>query len=128
MTSRRIGADPSLGRDCQACTLACSLYHEGECGLSLARLAVRKDMASYEFDIILCRHCEPAECLLACPTEALQRNELGALVVMDDVCIQCGACQDACPYGAMMYSERLGRYFKCDLCAGRDDGPLCVQV
>ena len=124
----RIAADASLCRDCQACTLACSLHHEGACSLSLARLAVHKNMAEYEFEIVFCHHCEPAECLLACPADAIQRNNLGALEILDEFCIRCGACQAACPHNAIMHSEALDRYFKCDLCAGRDDGPLCVQV
>jgi len=61
--------DSDLCRDCQACVLACSLYHEG----------------------------------------------------------RCGACMEACPYGAISYNAAADRYLKCDLCAGRER-PLCVEI
>jgi Fe-S-cluster-containing hydrogenase component 2 len=54
--SKVIQTDTKLCRDCQTCALACSLHHEGECNLGLARLLVTKDMARYEFDIVICKH------------------------------------------------------------------------
>ena len=53
----RIQTDVKLCRDCQACTLACSLHREGECNLGLARLVVSKDMANYEFNILDVTSC-----------------------------------------------------------------------
>ena len=50
-----IAIDSQLCRDCQACALACSLVYFGECSLELARLHIRKDMARYTFEIVLCR-------------------------------------------------------------------------
>jgi Fe-S-cluster-containing hydrogenase component 2 len=124
----RIIADGGLCRDCQACALACSLYHEGECNPSLARLLVSKDMARYEFQITICQQCDPPACIPACPTDAMQMDDRGVVVISEDECIQCGACADSCPYGAIFYNEAQDRYLKCDLCAGRDEGPLCVEV
>ncbi len=51
MHSQCLVARDELCRDCQVCTLGCSLYHEGACGLGLARPLVAKDMAKYEFRI-----------------------------------------------------------------------------
>ena len=115
-------------RDCQACVLACSLYHEGECNPSLARLVVAKDMARYEFRISVCQHCDPPECMLVCPSDAISLDERGVAIMDDEVCIQCGACAEACPYDAIFYNQAQDRYLKCDLCAGRGGEPLCVQV
>ena len=128
MTTKKILARPELCRDCQGCTLACSLYHEGECSLSLARLVVTKDMARYEFRITVCQHCDPPECVAACPVDALSLNDDGIAVLDDDACIRCGACADGCPHGAILYHEAQDRYLKCDLCTGREGGPLCVEV
>jgi Fe-S-cluster-containing hydrogenase component 2 len=123
----RIGVDATLCRDCQICTLACSLYHEGVCSLQLARLAVIKDMERYRFRIVICEQCESPACVAACPVDALEIDERGVVVLVEDVCIQCGACVDSCPYDAIFQDEATGRYFKCDLCAGRAGGPLCVE-
>lgn len=117
-----------LCRDCQACALACSLYHEGACGPALARLIVTKDMARYEFDIRICQHCDEPECLAACPADAMSLDDRGVVIIDDDACNQCGACADSCPYDAIFYHEARDRYLKCDLCAGRVDGPLCAQL
>ena len=127
-SERKIKTDAALCRECQACTLACSLYHDGECNLSLARLQVIKDMARYEFQILICRHCESPDCLAACPSEAIVLNAQGVAVILDDACLRCGACVTACPYGVLFYNEARDRYLKCDLCAGRDGGPLCVAI
>ena len=131
----KLMAHPELCRDCQACTLACSLYHDGECSLSLARLRVLKDMEHYRFNIVICRQCDEPDCMGACPNEALRLNEgrrsptgEGVPVIYQDECLLCGACQTACPYSALFYDARSDRYLKCDMCSGRADGPVCAQV
>ena len=124
----RIETDAGLCRDCQACLLACSLYHEGVCSPALARLAVTKDMARYEFDIRICLHCDEPECLAACPADAMSVNNRGVVAIEDELCIACGACADGCPHDAIFYHQSQGRYLKCDLCAGRAEGPLCARL
>ena len=123
-----IETKPELCRDCQACVLGCSLYHESVCSPARARLVVAKDMARFEFDIRICRHCEDAACLAACPADAMCLDGGGVVIIDDDLCIQCGACADACPYGSIFYHAGEDRYLKCDLCASRREGPLCAQL
>ncbi len=123
-----VQAHPDLCRNCQACQLACSLAHEGQCHLGLARLQVRKDMAHYAFDIHICRHCADPECVSACLAGAIQLDERGVAIIDDEECIACSNCAEACPYGAIFYDEGTSRYLKCDLCAGRPGGPLCVAL
>ena len=125
---QRIHVESHLCRDCQACTLACSLYHEGQCNPGLARLAVTKDMAKYEFHILICQHCDSPECLLSCPTDAMTMDGRGVVIIHDEECIQCGACAARCPYDAIFYNVAADRYLKCDLCTGREGGPLCVEL
>jgi Fe-S-cluster-containing dehydrogenase component len=108
--------------------LACSLYHAGECNLSLARLVVTKDMARYEFQILVCQHCDSPDCLAACPSEAMALDDRGAVMILDEACLRCGACAAACPYHAIFYDEATDTYLKCNLCAGREEGPWCVQL
>jgi Fe-S-cluster-containing dehydrogenase component len=126
--NQRIQVDAKLCRDCQTCVLACSLYHEGECNLGLARLVVTKDMARYEFDIVICQHCHEPDCILACPSDAMLLDDRGVVIILDDECDRCGSCAASCPYDAIFYNEAQDRYFKCDLCVDRAEGPLCVEL
>jgi len=125
---RRVHVQPDRCHGCQTCMLACSLSHEGQCHLGLARVRVRKDMARFLFEIRICQHCESPECLAACPTGALSLDERGVVLMDDGVCTRCGLCADACPYDAIFYNAEEDRYLKCDLCAGRAEGPLCVAL
>ncbi len=134
-TNLKLVTHPELCRDCQACTLACSLYHEGECNLSMARLRVLKDMEQYRFDIVVCRHCptgtlcsDEPDCMAACPNEALRLNGWGVPAIVREECLLCGACQASCPYDALFCDNRTGFYLKCDLCSEREEGPVCAQV
>ncbi len=125
---RWLSCDAEACRGCQACLLGCALAHEGVAAPALARLAVDKDMASYTFAITLCRHCAEPACLAACPTGAMVLDKRGVVLIDDALCIRCGACQAACPYGAVFYLAESDRYIKCDLCAGRETGPVCAAL
>jgi Fe-S-cluster-containing hydrogenase component 2 len=125
---RRVVANGDLCRDCQACVLACSLHHEGQCHPGLARLRVDKDMARYRFAVRICRHCDDHPCLAACPTEALRLDSRGVVLLLDDECIRCGGCAAVCPHDAIFFHEAADRYVKCDLSADRPAGPLCVEI
>ena len=128
LVRQRIHATAALCRDCQACMLGCSLRADGACGLASARLAVDKDMATYTFAIRVCRHCDSPDCLAACPSGAIALDDRGVAVLSDAECNRCGACRDACGFGAIFWDEARERYLKCDLCAGRADGPICVAL
>ena len=128
MADFRIKVSAKLCRECQACALACSLYHEGECNPSLSRVVVLKDMAKYKFHILLCYHCETPKCIVACPTDAMVVDERGVVMINQDDCILCETCASSCPHHAIVFDEIQNRYIKCDLCAGREAGPVCVEV
>lgn len=123
---RRLRADDEACRGCEACVLACSVFHEGASQPGLARLVVSKDMARYEFHIDYCRHCDDPPCLAACPVDSMSLDSRGVVLIDDALCLRCGACADACPYHTIYYLADRDRYVKCDLCAGRTQGPLCV--
>jgi Fe-S-cluster-containing hydrogenase component 2 len=96
--------------------------------LSLSRVLVLKDMANYKFHILLCHHCEDPQCIVSCPTEAMTVDERGVVMIVEEDCILCETCASSCPHHAIFYDEVRNRYIKCDLCAGRPEGPVCVEV
>ena len=62
-----------------------------------------------------CRQCRVgAECVEACPEDAIKWNDRGALIITDR-CNGCGACVPACPYDAV---QRIPH------ASANGDGPL----
>jgi len=83
----------------------------------------------------VCKHCEHAGCLEACPTGAIMRTEFNTVVVQQDVCNGCNYCVPACPYGVievhMQGPSADGKAHKCTLCYDRlSDGlePACAKA
>jgi len=73
-----------------------------------------------------CLQCETALCLEVCPVNAITRDPKTSAVVVDrEICLGCGMCVSACPFGYMHMDDALGKATKCDLCGGT---PKCVQM
>jgi Fe-S-cluster-containing dehydrogenase component len=67
-----------------------------------------------------CLHCEQPGCVTVCPTGAsYKRAEDGIVLVDEDLCIGCGLCAWACPYGARELDRVMGVMKKCTLCIDR---------
>lgn len=111
---------------CNLCELACSLTHEGVINPYLARIKVTQIREEGILEPTICRHCNPAPCEEACPTEALYRiPDMSQVVTLDqEKCTQCHSCVDACPFGAVQVGPQ-GEVLKCDMCGGN---PACVLV
>jgi formate dehydrogenase iron-sulfur subunit len=78
----------------------------------------------------VCKHCQSAGCLEACPTGAIVRTEFDTVYVQPDVCNGCGYCVSACPFGVIDRREDDGRAWKCTLCYDRlkeDQTPACAK-
>ena len=85
-----------------------------------------------------CLHCEDAACVTVCPTGAsYKRAEDGIVLVDEALCIGCGLCAWACPYGARELDADQGVMKKCTLCidriynvnlAAEDRVPACVRA
>ena len=85
-----------------------------------------------------CLHCDNAPCVTVCPTGASYKRVADGIVLVDeDLCIGCGLCAWACPYGAREMDEAQGVMKKCTLCADRIDNqhlapqdrePACVRT
>jgi len=66
-----------------------------------------------------CKHCNDAACLNVCPAEAIERTDLGNVVVRQDKCVGNKLCNKACPFGVVTYSEKTRTSHKCTLCNDR---------
>ncbi|MFZ0614455.1 MAG: 4Fe-4S dicluster domain-containing protein [Desulfobacterales bacterium] len=79
----------------------------------------------------VCKHCERAGCLEACPTGAIFRTEFGSVVVQHDICNGCAYCVPSCPFGVIDINLKDGKAHKCTLCYDRLKGglePACAKA
>lgn len=86
---------------------------------------------SWEFSSDVCKHCEIAGCLEACPTGAIVRTEFGGVFIQPDVCNGCGYCVVSCPFGVVERNQDDGRVFKCTFCYDHQKAglqPACAQA
>lgn len=87
--------------------------------------------AAWNFSSDVCKHCENAGCLEACPTGALVRTEFGGVFLQPDVCNGCGYCVVSCPFGVVQRNPADGRAFKCTFCYDRQKAglvPACAKA
>ncbi len=85
------------------------------------------------YEAQLCRHCEDAACMAACPSGAIYRREAEGFVLIDPgKCAGCRACVAACPYGMVYFNEGKNIAQKCTGCAHLLDAgltqPRCVEA
>jgi Fe-S-cluster-containing hydrogenase component 2 len=118
-----IYCDSKLCTGCRTCELVCVGFHDRLSNPKASRIRViRSEPAS---DVaITCRQCENAPCMMACPVSAIRKLKSGLVEVVDARCIGCGACAEACPFGAIWLHPVTKTALKCDLCGG---DPQCVK-
>jgi len=89
------------------------------------------DLMSWAFSSDVCKHCENAGCLEACPTGSIVRTEFGGVYIQPDVCNGCGYCVVSCPFGVVERNPDDGRAFKCTFCYDRQKAgliPACAKA
>jgi formate dehydrogenase iron-sulfur subunit len=89
------------------------------------------DHATWQFSSDVCKHCENAGCLEACPTGSIVRTEFGGVFIQPDVCNGCGYCVVTCPFGVVDRRPDDGRAFKCTFCYDRQragEQPACAKA
>lgn len=85
---------------------------------------------------LICRRCESAPCIKACPQGALEKvptekNDAGILKRANMLCTGCGSCAIACPFGTIYTDLIPFPSSVCDVCRGRlapGEKPLCVTT
>jgi formate dehydrogenase iron-sulfur subunit len=87
--------------------------------------------STWQFSSDVCKHCENAGCLEACPTGSIVRTEFGSVYVQPDICNGCGYCVVTCPFGVIDRRPDDGRAFKCTFCYDRQKAgmePACAKA
>ena len=85
---------------------------------------------------LICRRCESAPCVSACPNGALEKvqtenDDAGILKRANMLCTGCGTCAIACPFGTIYTDLIPFPSSVCDLSKGRlkpGEKPLCVTT
>jgi Fe-S-cluster-containing dehydrogenase component len=122
---------------CRTCEVACSLEHGLPPNLSFIRVEEARSNSPIpgspqgkSYVPVLCQHCDDPACVAACPSEALIKGADGIVYANPEACIGCGACEESCPYRALIVLPESGKPELCDLCATRQKSgrlPACVQ-
>jgi len=130
MAHKRLHVFPDRCTGCRACEVACVAAHEGVFGRTAARIKVVKNEPMGLDYPNVCRGCTRPPCVEACPVEALRKDQAdgnspttGAVILSEEKCIGCGACVEACPFGAADLHPQSELALICDLCGG---DPACV--
>ncbi|KIS42682.1 formate-dependent uric acid utilization protein AegA [Kosakonia radicincitans] len=121
---------------CRACEVACVMAHNAEQHvLSPEQFHPRITVIKHQqqCSAVTCHHCETAPCARSCPNGAISRVD-DSVQVNQQKCIGCKSCVVACPFGTMQVlvtpvgeGQVKATAHKCDLCAGRAEGPACAQ-
>lgn len=134
--NRFIMANSQQCLGCHACEVACVMAHNDEQHVLSQqhyrpRIAVIKHQ--HQRSAVTCHHCEDAPCARSCPNGAISHIN-DSVQVNAQKCIGCKSCMVACPFGAMQIvltpvakDQVNATAHKCDLCAGRENGPACVE-
>ncbi len=117
---------------CGHCVRACHSRHEytrlTRRGPIVKRRKSIEQKGKHEHLLIpsSCRHCRDPECMIGCPTGAIQRTKDGEVDINDN-CIGCENCARKCPYGNITMmplpeaKQKPGitkRAIKCNMCKG----------
>jgi formate dehydrogenase iron-sulfur subunit len=110
--------------ECNACVTASKNEHEVPGGVNRRRVVTINDGEPGERSIsVACMHCSEAPCATVCPVDCFYTTKDGVVLHDKDICIGCGYCFYACPFGAPQFPETgafgsRGKMDKCTFCAG----------
>ena len=110
--------------ECNACVTACKNENEVPWGINRRRVVTINDGKPGERSVSMaCMHCTDAPCAAVCPVNCFYTTADGVVLHSKDLCIGCGYCFYACPFGAPQYPRvgnfgTRGKMDKCTYCAG----------
>ena len=110
--------------ECNACVTACKNEHEVPWGINRRRVVTINDGKPGERSVSMaCMHCTDAPCAAVCPVNCFYTTADAVVLHSKDLCIGCGYCFYACPFGAPQYPKvgnfgSRGKMDKCTYCAG----------
>ena len=94
-------------------------------------MSLDQDPFRWVFLSDVCKHCEDAGCLEACPTGSIVRTEVGSVLVQNDICNGCGYCR-ILSFGVINRRPQplpdAGGAFKCTFCSDRQKTDLFRPV
>lgn len=149
--------DSSICLGCNTCAMACKNQYHQDKGILWRKVreigaeeyhidnnnilptlvsyqkAPKVQMPSERFYFSLaCNHCENPACVAICPVGAHTKDPGTGICKHDQsICIGCGGCVKACPFGASKFNDKMGRAEKCSMCWERQaDGKTtaCAQA
>ena len=110
--------------ECNGCVTACKQENDVPWGVNRRRVVTINDGVPGERSMsVACMHCSDAPCQAVCPVDCFYRSEEGVVLHDKDLCIGCGYCFYACPFGAPQFPQAgafgvRGKMDKCTFCAG----------
>ncbi len=116
--------------ECNGCVTACKQEHEIPWGVNRRRVVTLNDGVPGEKSIsVACMHCSDAPCMAVCPVDCFYKTSEGVVLHDKDLCIGCGYCFYACPFGAPQFPQDgafglRGKMDKCTFCAGGPEAGL----
>ena len=116
--------------ECNACVTACKNEHEVPWGINRRRVVTINDGKPSERSVSMaCMHCTDPPCAAVCPVNCFYTTADAVVLHSKDLCIGCGYCFYACPFGAPQYPRvgnfgTRGKMDKCTYCAGGPEADL----
>ncbi len=110
--------------NCNSCVVSCNNEHDLPWGINRRHVITLKDGEPGEKSVsVACMHCTDAPCAAVCPVDCFYTTPDGIVLHDKDLCIGCGYCFYACPFGAPQFPEQgafasRSKMDKCTFCAG----------
>lgn len=121
-----IRVTPDKCKACRRCEVACIAAHHD---MSFKEAMKHRDILVSRVQVVKaeglkttvrCHQCQDAPCCNVCPTQALQQEEDGRIVMNEENCIACEMCIKACPYGTISLDAMKGQPVE-------EDGTACTS-